>query len=88
MECTTEGISKEAFETILYAKYRLGKAQTDLWKCKSHAPEDDGVDELAVAELVSLGFEEPQVRTALELAAGDKQAAANICSKFGRFYTG
>ena len=35
MQCTTEeGISKNAFETILYGVHRLGKAQTDLANCK------------------------------------------------------
>ena len=34
MESTTEGIGWEAFESILYGKYRWGKAQADLDKCK------------------------------------------------------
>jgi hypothetical protein len=37
-----------------------------------------GCDEALVAELVGWGFEEPAVRTALEAAGGDKQAAANM----------
>ena len=34
MESGTEGIGWEAFEGILYGKYRLGKAQADLESCK------------------------------------------------------
>ena len=37
-----------------------------------------GCDEALVAELVGWGFEEMAVRTALEAAGGDKQAAANM----------
>ena len=32
MESGTEGVGKEGFESILYGKYRLGKAQADLDK--------------------------------------------------------
>ena len=34
MESTTDGISREGFEGILYGKYRVGKAQSDLDKCR------------------------------------------------------
>ena len=35
-------------------------------------------DAAAVAELVSWGFDESAVRSALEAAGGDKEAAANM----------
>ena len=36
--CSVEvGITRVAFETILYIKYRMGKAQTDLDSCKAAA---------------------------------------------------
>ena len=41
MESGTEGIGKEAFESILYGNYRLGKAQADLDKCKEWAAMSD-----------------------------------------------
>ena len=34
MESGTDGISREGFESILYGKYRAGKAQADLDACK------------------------------------------------------
>jgi hypothetical protein len=37
MNCTTDGITHEGFEEILYVKYRSGKAQADLDKCKQWA---------------------------------------------------
>ena len=37
-----------------------------------------GVNQSDVDELVTWGFEEPAVRTALEAADGDKEAAANM----------
>ena len=36
LESGTEGIGWEAFEGILYVKYRLGKAQADLESCRRH----------------------------------------------------
>ena len=44
----------------------------------AHVALAPGCDEALVAELVGWGFEEPAVRTALEAAGGDKQAAANM----------
>ena len=44
----------------------------------AHAALAPGCDEALVAELVGWGFEEPAVRTALEAAGGDKQAADNM----------
>ena len=35
MESTTDGISREGFESILYGKYRTGKGQADLERCKA-----------------------------------------------------
>eukprot|EP01045_Picozoa_sp_COSAG04_P012468 COSAG04_NODE_840_length_9955_cov_5.454038_10_plen_236_part_00 len=37
LESSTDGISQEAFESILYGKYRLGEAQVYLDKCKEWA---------------------------------------------------
>ena len=34
MESGTDGITREGFESILYGKYRAGKAQPDLDACK------------------------------------------------------
>ena len=34
MECSTDGITKEKFQTILYGKYRTGKARADFESCK------------------------------------------------------
>ena len=39
---------------------------------------DGAADAADVAELVSWGFEESAVRSALEAAGGDKEAAANM----------
>ena len=41
LESGTEGIGWEAFEGILYGKYRLGKAQADLESCKRPQPEPE-----------------------------------------------
>ena len=48
MESGTEGIGWEAFEGILYAKHRLGKAQADLESCKRPQPEPE--PELGIME--------------------------------------
>ena len=37
MKSGTDGIGRESFESILYGKYRVGKAQMDLDKCKECA---------------------------------------------------
>ena len=35
LESGTDGIGREAFESILYVRFRLGDAKADLDKCKS-----------------------------------------------------
>ena len=35
----TDGIGWQAFESVLYGKYRLGEAQADLDKCKDQMVE-------------------------------------------------
>eukprot|EP01044_Picomonas_judraskeda_P000688 COSAG03_NODE_32_length_18233_cov_11.266847_18_plen_1227_part_00 len=34
LDCTTDGVTRQAFETTLYGKDRLGKAQAELERCK------------------------------------------------------
>ena len=49
MECTAEGTTQEAFETILYGKYRAGRAQIHLDRCKAVADAEQEATSQAAA---------------------------------------
>ena len=50
LESGAEGIGWEAFEGILYAKYRLGDAQADLESCRRPQPEPEAGPDLDMVE--------------------------------------
>jgi hypothetical protein len=68
IECPPEeGVSAEAFETILYGTYRVGKARADLDRCQASTPErrqrsdEERNARVAMAGYYANGVEEPQL---------------------------